>query len=36
MTREGIEELFVFSVILLAAVAVGKALWILSKLGGGL
>lgn len=34
MTREGFEELVVFSVILLAAVAVGNALWIISKLGG--
>ena len=32
--REGFEELVVFSVILLAAVAVGNALWIISKLGG--
>lgn len=34
MTREGFKELVVFSVLIFAAVAVGKGLWLLAKLGG--
>ena len=33
MTREGFEELVVFAVLVLAAVAVGKGLWLFARMG---
>ena len=34
MSRIGLEELFTFAVLVLAAVAVGKALWLFARMGG--